>query len=190
MCRMRTTSASPLTPERSDALQVAAAGAPPTRVQLTAHEYERCVEELRALRAERTSGLVRLLRSAREFVAADATEEIAQLQAGQAAADMHISRLERLLGGCEIVHHLADEQMVHIGCTVELEFSRSGARKRFELVGVGLGAAGPSATHRITARSPVGQAILGRAVGDVVTAQLPGDLFEEVVILSVTPPSP
>lgn len=185
---MRTTLLSAGARLRKEALHAASAAAA-APVQLTAQEYELYSTELRALRAARTTVLVRLMREAHGLVAADATEELAQLQAGQAAADMRIARLDRMLARCEIVHRDLEERVVYIGCEVELEFTRSGARKRFELNGIGFGPSGRTGTQRITARSPVGQAILGSTIGDAVVADLPGGRSEELVILDITAPT-
>ncbi len=47
------------------------------------------------------------------------------------------------------------------------------------------GIAGPDRGRFVSARSPVGQALLGRTAGDVVSVTLPTGATEELVILSV-----
>jgi transcription elongation GreA/GreB family factor len=159
-----------------------------TLVQLTAKEYEQHARELRRLRHERDVKIVGLLRDTRTLVAADAGEERTQLRLAQAATDQRIASLEHLLRQSEIVHLPPDDDVVHIGSFVKLHVPRTDSCRWYELVGLPGGQDDPHPA--ITLRSPVGQAIHGRAVGDVVCAELPNETTERLVILEVRTEQP
>jgi transcription elongation factor GreA len=153
------------------------------RVLLTADECDRYTRELRALRKRRTQDVPEQMREARGFVANDAVEELVQTRDSHAALDLRIARLEDLLYDCEIVSSDVDGDVVGVGCTVVVEYLRTRRSAQFHLVG--LGAAVLGGARCVSAKSPVGQAVLGHVVGDVVTATLPTGAEEVMKIESI-----
>src|SRR5436853_294757 len=144
----------------------------PDAVLLTQREYARHREQLDALRRVRDSELPRLLRDARTYVLNDAIEEIAQIEEDDAIAQARISKLQDLLDGATVVPDDAvDDDVVTVGRTVEVLYMRSGQTASFGVAGTAR-SGGP---RTVSARSPVGQAIMGRSRGDVVAVELPGD---------------
>lgn len=151
-------------------------------VVMTASQFAACEAELRLLRQRRTEGLPARLRVAREFVAADAAEEIAQIQQDQVVLDARIRSLEELLRTVTVCAQGHDTDVVTVGCTVELKYPRTGRVVRLPVVG----ASRLTDTRALSVRSPVGQAVMGCRVGDVVSAELPGGWSETVQILSIS----
>lgn len=150
---------------------VVAPRASAARVPLTADEWERYTTELGELRERRAQDVPEQMRQVRDFVTEDAVEELVQLQNSHAAMDLRIARLEDLLLDCDIVPSDVDGSAVTVGCTVVVEYLRTGRSAQFHLVG--LGAPVRSEARYVSARSPVGQAVLGRVVDDIVTVALP-----------------
>ena len=63
-----------------------------------------------------------------------------------------------------------------------MQYSRTGAQRAFRIGGI----AGATTEQLVSARSPVGQALLGRAQGDRVRVTLPAGNEEELLIVSVS----
>jgi transcription elongation factor GreA len=148
---------------------------------LTPGEYAAHENELARLRAVRDRELPARLREARTFVTADAVEEIAQIQGDQTVMDARILALEDLLSTATIIER-EHVDVVALGSVVEVVYERTGRRATYRVTGTGASAGLTS----VSARSPVGQALLGRRAGDVVEALLPGDRVERLEILEVT----
>jgi transcription elongation factor GreA len=149
---------------------------------LTAAEFAAYERELRELRDNRSQTLPELMREARSFVAADAAEEIAQIEERQAVIDARIARLADLLSRATVVSDRATD-VVTLGSTVELEYERTKRRMTYRLTGAATGAG----SRAVSAASPVGRALMGRRAGDVVSAHLPGGRVEPLRIVAITP---
>lgn len=150
-------------------------------LRLTRAEHDRHAAELADLRRIRDRDLPELLRAARAFVTSDAIEEIAQIREDQVVIETRIARLQALLSEATVVGDDCGADVVSIGHAVEVEYTRTGKTATYQLAGSGV-SSGP---HTVSARSPVGQALLGRAPGDVVAVELPNGRLEELRLLSV-----
>ncbi len=154
-----------------------------TRPLLTRAEHDLYRRQLAELRRIRDRDLPRLLRDARTFVASDAAEEIVQIGVDQAVADKRIAQLEALLHDATIVDDDGDDRgIVAVGRSVVVQYTRTGERRTFGIGGI----AGADRERFVSARSPVGQALLGHAQGDLVSVTLPNGAEEELLIVSVT----
>ena len=72
----------------------------------------------------------------------------------------------------------AVEEIVQISVD---RYTRTGAVRSYRVGGI----AGPDRERFVSARSPVGQALLGRVAGDIVSVTLPDGTTEERAILSI-----
>jgi transcription elongation factor GreA len=142
-------------------------------------EYER---ELQRLRAIRDHELPDRMRQARGFVAADTAEEIAHIQDDQVVTDARIARLEELLRTATVLPDGPADGVATLGCTVEVEYERTGRRASYRLNGIASG----GDDGAVSARSPVGRAVMGRRAGDVVSVELPSGRLEALRIVAVT----
>jgi transcription elongation factor GreA len=143
-------------------------------------EYEQLLDRLRAIRARE---LPDRMRRARGFVAADVAEEIAHIQEDHAVIDARIARLEDRLRTATVLPHGPADGVATLGCTVEVEYARTGRRVSYRLNGIASG----TDARSVSARSPVGRALMGRRVGDVVSAELPAGVIESLRIVAITP---
>jgi transcription elongation factor GreA len=151
------------------------------RLLLTAAEHAAHVRELERLRAVRDHDLPAQLREARTFVTADAIEEGTRLQEEQTMVHARIASLEDLLSKATILADGEGAGMVSLGSVVEVRYPRTGRSATYQVTGTG--ASGGVAS--VSARSPVGQALMGAAVGDVVQAHLPGGHTEDLEIVGI-----
>jgi transcription elongation factor GreA len=153
------------------------------RLMLTAAEYRAYEAELASLHERRDRELPERLRDARTYVTADAIEEIAQIQEQQTVAAVRIARLEDLLANASVIPDDEAGEVVSIGSLVDIEYRRSGRRAVYRLTGAGRAADGRS----VSARSPIGQALMGRRAGELVRAELPSGRVEQLRIVAITP---
>jgi transcription elongation factor GreA len=152
-------------------------------VLLTHAEHARYRHELEQLRRVRDRELPRLLRDLRTYVASDAQEEIAQIEEQDRVAQSRIANLQDLLDGSRIVPDgTVADGVVTVGRTVEVLYLRTGRTTMFLVEGSGGGGPGT-----VSARSPVGRALLGRSAGDVIAVELPGGRIERLHVLAVGP---
>jgi transcription elongation factor GreA len=149
---------------------------------LGAAEYVAYEDELLRLRGIRDRELPERLREARGFVAADAAEEVAHIQEERTVMDARIARLEDLLHAATVIPDGAASDLVTLGATVEVVYPRKRRRATYRLTGT----ASASDARVVSARSPVGRALMGRRAGDVVAAHLPGGRIEHLQILGIT----
>jgi transcription elongation factor GreA len=176
--------AQPIQPARTrpSALVALKEPVPETEVLLGAAEYVAYEQELIRLRGIRNRELPARLREARSFVAADVAEEIAHIQEEQTVMDARIARLQDLLCRATVIPDGEASDLVTLGATVEVAYPRRGRRATYRLTG----AASRSDPRAVSARSPVGRALMGRRAGDVVSAHLPGGQIEQLQILGIT----
>jgi transcription elongation factor GreA len=161
------------------AVKESTAGAQPL---LGAAEYVAYEAELLRLRGIRDRELPERLREARRFVAADTAEEIAHIQEERTVMDARIARLEDLLHTATVVPDGPASDLVTLGVTVEVAYPRKRGRATYRLTGTASASDGRS----VSARSPVGRALMGRRAGDLVSAHLPGGRIEQLEILGIT----
>jgi transcription elongation factor GreA len=149
-----------------------------------ASEYVENERELDRLRAIRARELPDRMRQARGFGSADTAEEIAHIQEDRTVIDARIARLEDLLGAATVLPDGPADGVATLGCTVEVEYARTGLRVSYRLNGIASG----TDARSVSARSPVGRAVMRRRAGDVVSVELPSGRVESLRILAVAPP--
>jgi transcription elongation GreA/GreB family factor len=164
---LRNTSIGPPTPTPNGPVLTAAAA------EMLAAEVER----LRALRDEEFTA------RRREALAVSGSDEDAHLAIGEdeGVSNARIANLEALLRHATVVaHEPAGDDLAGIGSTVTVEDVVSGRQHEYVLVAWHDGARGT-----VSAASPVGQAILGRGVGDEASIELPGGRDRRLRIVAV-----
>ena len=157
---------------------------PSDRIVLTRLEHDRLKAGLDELYRIRDRDLPELMRDARTFVASDAVEEIAQIQEDQTVVEARIARLELMLREATVLDDGAKAGGIAPGDLVTVHYSRLGRDVSYVLGGEPRGDA-----RGVSIRSPVGKALLRRAVGDVVAFELPDGRVEEVRVVAVSAPS-
>ena len=148
---------------------------------LTPREHADYLAQLTELRRVRDHDLPVLLRDARDFVASDAVEEITQIHDDLALVDVRIAQLEALLRDARVLDDSEwDPLSVVPGRIVHVRYEGSGREVALVIASSPQGAA-----RAVSPRSPVGQELLGRKVGDAVSVELPSGRTEQLTILTV-----
>jgi transcription elongation factor GreA len=155
-----------------------------TRPLISRDERERYQQRLAELRRVRDRDLPHLLRAARGFVANDAAEEIAQIQDDLTVVDARIAQLDAILREARVVDDVSSGAgAVLPGCLVSVRYRYSGREVTYVVAAV----AQPG-DAAVSARSPMGQALLGRTAGEIVDVELPAGRHERIEILHVEAP--
>ena len=138
----------------------------------TAEGYQALVDELNYLKGEKTEEVKKNLAYARSLGDFSENSELdaAKDEQGQVAA--RIAELEELIKQAEIVDESdIKEDVVNLGSTIlvyDFDFD-----EEVEYAIVGTNEADPM-KGRISDRSPIGAAVLGKTIGDEVTVETPG----------------
>jgi transcription elongation factor GreA len=151
-------------------------------VILTEEGLKQLTEELNHLSTVRREDVAERIRQAREFGDISENSEYDDAKNEQALLEGRIALLQEKLRRARVVKASEIEtDKVSFGSTVTLRDKDAGDTRMYTVVG---SAEADPANSRLSNESPVGQAILGKRVGDVVTVPVPvGSLHYEIVAI-------
>jgi transcription elongation factor GreA len=153
--------------------------APP--ILLTETGLRARMDELEELRQAKRSDIGRRLRDARGYGEPGGNDEYLATREDEAIIDARIAALEATLAQASVVEEHARPGVAGVGSIVTVDDAGSGAGARYRLVG----SHEPRSAGDVSIGSPVGQALLGRRVGDTVVVELPDGRRRELRIASV-----
>jgi transcription elongation factor GreA len=161
-------------------------GASSERV-LTATGARLIGEEIDRLRAQKEDEFAQRLREAGRAASWGDEDEYHAIKEDEAVLDARIARLEALLRHATVIEDHPDggDGLIGIGSIAVVEDLSSGRTARYELVGWHDG----TRPKTVSAASPVGQALLGRAAGERVVVELPDGRSRELRIVEVEDPA-
>ncbi|MDR7417215.1 MAG: transcription elongation factor GreA [Armatimonadota bacterium] len=150
---------------------------------LTPIGFRKLEEELEYLKTVRRREVAERIRQAKEFGDLSENSEYEDAKNEQAFVEGRIRELETLLRNARVIAENGSNGTVEIGSRVRLRELGTGEEFEFQIVG---SAEADPAQNRISHKSPVGQAVLGRRPGEVVEVQTPGGraVYEVVQILT------
>ena len=152
-------------------------------VPVTDGAHQALQQNLASLRVEQ-SAIPARLRVAREFGDTSNNDEHLAIREEEAVLATRIARLEDILARATEVDHPGEEDSVTIGSTVTVVDVDT--RERLDYV---IGSAhGVLSRGTVSALSPVGQALLGRSVGERVYVELPRARRRELELREVRQP--
>jgi transcription elongation factor GreA len=136
--------------------------------KLTPEAYEKLKKELEYLKTEGRREIAERLKHTASF--GDLTENFAYQQAkeDQELLEMRIAELESILGDAVIITKRKGKKIVDVGSVVTILFD--GEEQKFQIVEPE--EANPT-EGKISFKSPLGQAILGKRVGDETIVETP-----------------
>jgi transcription elongation factor GreA len=140
--------------------------------QLTAKQAEALRTELAELEGPRRTEVVQAIKKAREFGDLSENFEYHAAKNEQGLLEARIRTLRARLDHAEIVEH-GGSDVVGVGSVVDVE-TDAGETMKVEVSAVG----GPGT---VSPTSPLGAALLGRAVGDVVDVSAPRGAWRATV---------
>jgi transcription elongation factor GreA len=151
-------------------------------VILTEEGLKQLQDELTSLSTVKREEVAERIRQAREFGDITENSEYDDAKNEQALLEHRISVLQEKLRRARVIKDSdIDTERVSVGSTVTLRDKKAGDVRIYTLVG---SAEADPMKARLSNESPVGQAILGKKVGDVVTVPVPvGALDLEILAI-------
>lgn len=132
--------------------------------------------ELNALMTKR-AGIADAIKTARELGDLAENAEYQSARAEQDRNEARISEIENILQNVEIIKKPRGDSKVQLGSNVKLK--NDGKTKEFQVVGT---VEADPLSGKISDESPIGQALLGKKVGDKVELVTPADKITYKVV--------
>ena len=150
------------------------------RVYLTKEGYEKIRSELVRLQTEDRPKVIEAIKKAREFGDLSENAEYHAAKERQAFLENKIADLQTKLTNSEIVDESQiPKDKVYLGATVKMKDQKTGDDIQYKLVSTD---EADFAENKISTESPIGKALLGKEVADVVEIQVPvGTLTYEIL---------
>ncbi len=137
---------------------------------MTRPGYERLKEELERLKKVERPAISRAIGEARAHGDLSENAEYHAAREKQGMTEARITHLEAQIGTAEVLDTPTSGDRVTFGSTVRLE-DEDGKETRYQIVGSE--ETDPS-RGRISVMAPLARTLIGKKVGDLVVAQLPG----------------
>jgi transcription elongation factor GreA len=151
---------------------------------LTPSGWRALQQELASRRARKEQEIAERLREARGFGEASVNDEYLAIQEEEAVLEAGIAGLEQLLDTAVILDEVEPSgDVVTVGTLVTVEGLNERGPATYEVVGSHQ-AARPEV---ISAASPVGHALTGRAAGDTVDVELPRGGQRKLRVVAIAP---
>lgn len=150
-------------------------------VILTREGFEKLETELQHLKSVRRREIAKRIKQAREFGDISENAEYDEAKNEQAFVEGRIREIEQLLRNAQIVDE-TESDLVGLGKTVTLKDLDADEEVKYHLVG---SAEADPLNNKISNESPLGKAIIGKNVGDIVEIDAPiGIIKYEILSLS------
>ena len=146
-----------------------------SRVYLTKEGYEKIRKELERLQTKERPATIKAIARARGFGDLSENAEYAAAKERQMFLENKIMTLQDKLARSEIIDESRmPKDKAYLGATVNLKDTKTGEEIQYTLVSTD---EADFEQNKISTQSPVGRAILGKEVGDVVEARVPVGTF-------------
>ena len=144
-------------------------------VLLTAEGLRQLEEELDLLKGEKRKEIAEKIKVARSYGDLSENSEYDDAKNEQAILEARIATIEATLKVAVIIdENEISDQLVHVGSLVKVENISMGREVEYRIIGSN--ESNPK-ENKISDESPVGRALLGKKVGDVVEIEVPAGLM-------------
>ena len=145
-------------------------------VLLTAEGLKQLEEELDLLKGEKRKEIAEKIKVARSYGDLSENSEYDDAKNEQAILEARIATIEATLKVAVIIdeNELGADQSVHVGSLVKVENISMGRELEYRIIGSN--ESNPK-ENKISDESPVGKALLGKKVGDMVEVEVPAGLL-------------
>ena len=140
------------------------------RTPMTREGHNRLKEELDRLKRIERPAITRAIAEARAHGDLSENAEYHAAREKQSFVEARINDLESKVGSAEVIEPPTSGDRVTFGSTVRVE-DQTGKESRYQIVG---SEESDPSSGRLSIMAPLARALIGKKVGDTVTAQLPG----------------
>ncbi len=149
--------------------------------EMTREEYQKLRGELEHLKTVERNDISEKIRVARGFGDLSENSEYDEAKNDQARLEARISRLEERLKNAQVVDNISTDT-VTVGTKVVLLDMEFNEKTEYRIASSG---SGDDSDNVVTVDSPVGQAIMGHAVGETVDVKTPNGQIYQMKILEI-----
>jgi transcription elongation factor GreA len=152
---------------------------------LTHEGYEKLKQELEHLKTVGRAQSAERIRRARAQGDLSENFEYHEAKRAQAMLEGRIRELQRILEVAQVVDHLPNEDgMVTVGSVVTVEDLEHREKWMFRIVDTASAAVfgADEEYEHVSAASPLGQALVGKKVGDIVQVETPGGIVDYEIL--------
>ncbi len=147
---------------------------------LTYEGLKRYEDELQNLKVVKRKEVAQKIKEAREQGDLSENAEYDAAKDEQRDIELRIEELEKLLKNAEVVvEDEIDLDKINVGCKVKVYDMDEDEEMEFKIVG---STEANSLQNKISNESPVGQALIGKKVGDVVDVETQAGVFQYKVL--------
>ena len=147
-------------------------------VPLTKEGLAKLTQELEYLHTVRRAEVAQRIHDEKELVGAQNTPEYEDARNEQAFVEGRILTLENVIQNAVLIEEAHDHQRVSLGATVTV-LNHKSEKEHYTIVG---SAEADPKNGRISNESPVGIALLGKAVGDEVQVHAPAGVLRWTIV--------
>lgn len=149
---------------------------------LTAEGLKNLEEELEFLQNVKRKEIAEKIKVARSYGDLSENSEYDDAKNEQAIMEARITTIEAILKTAVIIDESdTSTENVHLTSVVTVEIIKTGKQSKYKIVGSGSNETNPR-EGKISDESPVGKALMGRSVGDVVEVETPGGIIPLKII--------
>lgn len=149
---------------------------------LTAEGLKNLEEELEFLQNVKRKEIAEKIKVARSYGDLSENSEYDDAKNEQAIMEARITTIEAILKTAVIIDESdTSTENVHLTSVVTVEMIKTGKQSKYKIVGSGSNETNPR-EGKISDESPVGKALMGKSVGDVVEVETPGGIIPLKVI--------
>ena len=139
------------------------------RTPMTRPGFEKLRDELERLKSIERPAIIKAIAEARAHGDLSENAEYHAARERQGFIEGRINELEAKVGNAEVIDPPTQGERVTFGSTIKLE-DEAGKEHRYQIVGSD---EAEPAKGRISVLAPLARALIGKRIGDTVTAQLP-----------------
>lgn len=143
-------------------------------ILLTAQGYKELEEELNDLRVNKRAENVQAIKEARSHGDLSENSEYDAARDEQAKIEARIQELEYKLEHATIIDS-TDKSSINVGCKVRILYLEDKEEDEYSIVG---SLEADPFENKVSNESPIGKAIIGKKVGDVVSVEGPNGSYQ------------
>lgn len=147
--------------------------------KLTQEGYDKLAAELEKLKTDGRREAADNIKEARSHGDLSENSEYDEAMNDQAKMEARITELENILKDAVIIVTDESEDIIHLGSIVTLKDLEDDFEDDFVIIGENESAV---SGNYISGESPVGKELIGKTVGDTITAEAPGGVVKYTVI--------
>lgn len=150
-----------------------------TEVLLTSEGFLELENELNDLKLNKRPEVIKALKEARALGDLSENADYDAARNEQAQLEGRIRELEYKLENCKIVDKKKNKDIVELGSTVTVEYIADKEKDEYKIVG---SLEADPLNNKISNESPIGSAIIGKKVKDVVSVVSPNGDYEVKIV--------